>query len=617
MRRRWPLLATALTALLATSASSSAAILDVRVNSAAGPALCVSTSALASSVTAIVGRPGGGALVTVASATPEATQCDGSAGRSFRPALPFDGLDGAAGATLAIADSTGDSLTVPFPVAGFETANGGFSGRLHLRNLPTAGTTQVGNGGSLPVTGVTSGAYDSAGAIATPDATVVVTSAIGGTPYRADIAPRAFAADVSSATGATTVAVRGADPGGGALAIELTAPGGGALARTTANPRIGAGLGATATLPVSAPSGSAVTVTQGTWSTRTQLASASLTADGFTVSVPPSPAGCAAQHTCLAGTYAWALQLHDPAASAGAADALGPCHALGPDVSGVAGCGAFAGARTAVTASGELPVVDDAVTVTLTDVSLGSSNLRAVAGGARGSLDDGSLHVRGAARQPLTAAISSPRGALPPLRTTRTVLTNASGVAELGPERTPFTLRVADGATVSLSGAGAGSVPLAFAYRLAAALAGPVLSGTAAPGARVLVEQSQGSRIDRQLTTASSSGAFMLTLHDPAAGDQVVITAGDPATHGATTLSLIVNGLVPRIQGIVDQQPVRAGALASVAGLPAGAGVRWGGDLPETLAGTSSNTYAEPVAAKKISIQGLGVRRCRTHADSG
>ena len=89
--------------------------------------------------------------MTVASATPEATQCDGSAGRSFRPALPFDGLDGAAGATLAIADSTGDSVTVPFPVASFETANGGFSGRLHLRNLPTAGTTQVGNGGSLPV----------------------------------------------------------------------------------------------------------------------------------------------------------------------------------------------------------------------------------------------------------------------------------------------------------------------------------------------------------------------------------------------------------------------------------------------------------------------------------
>ena len=129
--------------------------------------------------------------------------------------------------------------------------------------------------------------------------------------------------------------------------------------------------------------------------------------------------------------------------------------------------------------------------------------------------------------------------------------------------------------------------PLAFAYRLAAALAGPVLSGSAAPGARVLVEQSQGSRIDRQQTTASSTGAFTLTLHDPAAGDQVVITAGDPATHGVTTLSLIVNGLVPRIQGLVDQQPVRAGAVASVTGLPAGAGVRWGGDLPETLAGTS------------------------------
>ena len=49
---------------------------------------------------------------------------------------------------------------------------------------------------------------------------------------------------------------------------------------------------------------------------------------------------------------------------------------------------------------------------------------------------------------------------------------NRTGVADLGPERNAFPLRVADGATVGLSGAGVGSVPLAFRYRLAASLVG-------------------------------------------------------------------------------------------------------------------------------------------------
>jgi hypothetical protein len=205
----------------------------------------------------------------------------------------------------------------------------------------------------------------------------------------------------------------------------------------------------------------------------------------------------------------------------------------------------------------------------------------------RGSLDDGSLHVRGAARQPVVAAISSPRGSLPALRATRAVLTSATGVAELGPDRDAFPLYVADGATVSLSGAGVGSVPVAFRYRLSAALAGPVLSGSAAPGARVLVAHDQGGHVDRQVAIASVAGAFAVTLHDPAPGDAIAVSAGDPATHGVTTLSLIVDGLAPHIQGLVDQQPVRAGAVASTSGLPAGASVLWGGDLPATLGGTS------------------------------
>jgi hypothetical protein len=589
MRRRLPLLAVLAAALGTLPASASAAILDVRIDTAAGPALCVSTNALASSVTVIVGRPGGGALTSVVTSTPQATLCDGGAGRSFRPALPFGGLDGAAGATLAIADSTGDSVTVPFPVASFETGTAGFSGRLHLRNLPAVGGTQITNGGSLPVTAVSSGTYDSGGEIASPGSTVTVSSTIAGTPFRADVAPHAFAADVTSADGATAVRVHGADPGGGPVAIELiSAPAGSSLAATSAPARIGSGLDAIATLALAARSGAVVIARQGAWTTSTQFGSAGFTADGFSVSVVPSPSSCAAQHTCTSGTYDWSLALHDPVASPGATDAEGPCHALGPDVSGASGCGAFPpGARLVATSNGELPVVDDTVTVTMTGASLGTSSLRVTAPGVRGSLDDGSLHVRGTRRQPVMASISSPRGALPPLKATRTLLTNASGVADLGPERNPFTLHVGDGATVSLSGAGIGSVPLAFSYRLAASLSGGVLSGSASPGARVLVAQDQGTRIDQQVVTAAGSGAFAATLPDPAPGDHVVVSAGDPSTHGVTTLSLIVGGFVPRIQGLADQQPVRAGATAGVAGLPAGSSVLWGGDLPETLGGTS------------------------------
>ena len=595
MRRRLPLLAVLAIALAALPASASAAILDVRIDTAAGPALCVSTNALASSVTVIVGRPGGGALTSVASATPQATQCDGGAGRSFRPALPFSGLDGAAGATLAIADSTGDSVTVPFPVASFETGNAGFSGRLHLRNLPAVGGTQITNGGSLPVTAVSSGTYDSAGEIASPGSTVTISSTIGGTPFHADVAPHAFAADVTSADGATAVRVHGADPGGGPVGIEvISAPAGSTLASTSAPARIGSGLDAIAALPFAARSGAVVIARQGAWTTSTQFGSAGFTADGFSVSVVPSPPSCAAQHTCTTGTYDWSFALHDPASSPGASDAEGPCHALGPDVSGASGCGAFpSGAqRLTATSNGELPVVDDTVAVTMTGGSLGTSNLRVTATGVRGSLDDGSLHVRGTRRQPVMASISSPRGPLPALKATRTLLTNASGVADLGPERNPFTLHVGDGATVSLSGAGIGSVPIAFSYRLAASLSGAVLSGSASPGARVLVAQDQGTRIDQQVVTAAGSGAFATTLRDPAPGDRVVVSAGDAATHGVTTLSLIVGGLVPRIQGLADQQPVRAGATATVAGLPSGSSVLWGGDLPEALGGTS---FALPV----------------------
>ena len=252
------------------------------------------------------------------------------------------------------------------------------------------------------------------------------------------------------------------------------------IAHTSAAARIGAGLDATATLPLAAPPGSVVTAAQGAVVATHAARDRRVHGRRVHGRDPRLGSGLRRRSFCITGTYSWSLALHDPAASEGGTDALGPCAALGPDVSAVSGCAAFGGtARSTATATGELPVVDDSVTVGLTEPSLGTSSLRITAGGARGSLDDGSLHVRGTPRQPVAAAISSPRGPLPALRATRTVLTDRTGVADLGPERDAFPLRVADGATVGLSGAGVGSVPLAFRYRLAATLAGAVLSGTA------------------------------------------------------------------------------------------------------------------------------------------
>ena len=329
MRRRLPLLTAALTLLLAVPAGASAAILDVRIDTAAGPALCVSTSGLVTSVTVIVGRPGGATLAKLVSSVPQATQCDGSAGRSFRPELPYAGLDGAAGASLEIADSTGDSVTVPFGVASFQTVHGGFSGVLHLRDLPAGGTTQITNGGSLGPTPVSSGSFDS-GEIATPAAAVTVTATVGGKPFRAVLSPQPFAANVSVADGATSVTVHGADPAGGPVAIDLTAPGGTLIAHTSAAARIGAGLAATATLPVAAPPGSVVTAAQGAWSSSTRLATAAFTSDGFAVAIPSSAAGCDGDHSCTTGAYSWSLALHDPAARRAAPTRSGRAPHSGP-----------------------------------------------------------------------------------------------------------------------------------------------------------------------------------------------------------------------------------------------------------------------------------------------
>ena len=134
-----------------------------------------------------------------------------------------------------------------------------------------------------------------------------------------------------------------------------------------------------------------------------------------------------------------------------------------------------------------------------------------------GSLDDGSLSVLGAVRQPLVAAISSPRGALPELRMTRTALTDGAALQTSGPTATlpPPRRRRRDGQPERR---GRRIGPAHLQYRLARGALGRVLSGTTVAGARVLCSSTR-ARERSQLVTASASGAFAVTLHDPFAGD--------------------------------------------------------------------------------------------------
>ena len=149
----------------------------------------------ASSVSAVVGRPGGGTLVTVSAATPLATQCDGSAGRSFRPALPFGELDGAAGSTSR--SRTRPALARRFrsrSPASKRAAAGSADGctcatcrsRPARRSRTAAHSAHRGHVGGLR--------QPCRDCVTRP--TVTVTSTIAGIPFHADVVPRAFAVDV-------------------------------------------------------------------------------------------------------------------------------------------------------------------------------------------------------------------------------------------------------------------------------------------------------------------------------------------------------------------------------------------------------------------------------------
>ena len=379
----------------------------------------------------MVGRPGGGALVTVASAVPQATQCDGSAGRSFRPALPFGGGWTAPPARRSRSPTRpATASTAPFPVASFQTAHA----RLQRDRCTCATCRPAARRRSRTAARcrrpLSPRARSTAARSPRPAAPVTVTATIGGTPFRAVLSPQPFAAEVSVADGATAVTVHGADPAGGAVGDRPDGAWRGVARAHIGDRRAWApGWTRPSTLPLAAPPGRRRQRRAGRWSTSTRLGSAAFTGDGFTVSIPASAAGCAGAHSCVTGTLRLDARLPRPGGRDehdGCARAMRRARARRLRRERLRRIRAGT-ARTAVTADGGAARGGRQRTVDLTEPSLGTSSLRIAADGVRGSLDDGGLHVRGTPRQPVVAAISSPRGALPSLRATRTVLTRKGG----------------------------------------------------------------------------------------------------------------------------------------------------------------------------------------------
>ena len=301
MRRRFPLLAALAAAFVTLPASASAAILEVRIDTAAGPSLCVTTNARGQ-LGDRRGRPPRRRLARDRrerdvpwrrSATAPRAAASGRCCRSAASTAP-------PGRRSPSADSTGASIDgrrSPWPASRPHT--GGFSGSLHLRNLPAVAGTQITNGGSLPLTAVTSGALRQRRdrrARPRPSRSLRRRAACrsGPTSRREAVRRRR-----ERRRRLDRVTVHGADPSGGAVAIDLLAAAGGSPLRTASAPaRIGSGLDATAALPFARQAAARSPSRRRARGRRARGSATRRSRPTASASRSrPRPRGCAAQHT--------------------------------------------------------------------------------------------------------------------------------------------------------------------------------------------------------------------------------------------------------------------------------------------------------------------------------
>ena len=226
------------------------------------------------------------------------------------------------------------------------------------------------------------------------------------------------------------------------------------------------------------------------------LPQASLRPDGFDVSIPGGDTG----------NYDFGLRFFDPETISSLAP-TSPlrCLALGSAVSCSGGAPA---SRLSASAGGLFVVPGDSVDVTATESDGDSASVSATAGGLSGSLDDGSLIVRGAPRALVLAALRSPRAApLAPFVATHSDRTDASGTATL---EDSFAVHIQNGAVATLSGPATGPTAQTFTWDLVASVgASGVVSGTTYANARVAVDHEQGGRTEHLETTANAAGSVL------------------------------------------------------------------------------------------------------------
>ena len=359
----------------------------------------------------------------------------------------------------------------------------------------------------------------------------------------------------------SSVTIFGADPLGGAVGSTLNSSGGSLIGRAALRPRVGGdcsfGCSASATFDVPTPSTGGVLAVAGQagWfpAHNVTLPTGSLRLDGFDVAIPAGDTG----------SYTPTLRYFDPeSVSSLAPQSALRCLELGGAVT-CPGTGPLN--RLSVSAGGLFVVPGDTVEVTATDSDGDSAAIAATAGGLSGSLDDGSVVVRGAPGAILSATLKSPR--TPPLdpytetSTDRTDLTGTDTLVDA------FSVHIANGATVTISGPATGPIAQTFNWRLTAAIdAGGVVRGTTYPLGTVAVDHVQGGRTEHLQTTADVAGNFAVALADARAGDVVNIAGADATSHQMTTMTTGVGAPPVTIAGVSDGQYVRGTITATVAG---------------------------------------------------
>jgi PKD domain len=551
--------AVALCAVLPTSASAAIDSIVVQPNAALADFLCLgstTTSPVRLALTTVEGTTLQTLTLPQADDTFD-TGCPGST-HAFEPgaALPAGAAQPAfgrypAGARI-IATQDGVSVAFALPYGAFA------SGTTRLRSLPnpaalTGGVVAASAPGTYTGAAATQGDPVTANGTETDSAAHVI-------PITETFTPARYRVSLES----STVRVLGADPLGGAVAATLSAPGGALLGRATLRPRVGADCSSSCSASDSfdAPPASggtlAVTGQPGWFPAHTiTLPSGSFRLDGFDVSIP----------TGYAGSYDFALRFFDPeSVSSLAPSSPFRCLELGAAVT----CPGGSPVNRLAVSAGAFVVPGDTVDVTGTDADGDVATITATAGGLSGSLDDGSVTVRGAPHAQLTAALRSPHSPpLDPYVESYTDRTDETGTDTLVDA---FSVHIQNGATVTLSGPATGPIAQTFTWKLAASMdASGVVRGTTyglAPVAVDLVGGSSdnGARTAHFQTTADVAGNFAVALGDVRAGDVVNVAAADATTHQMTTTTLGFGAPPVTITGVSDGQYVRGTVTPTVAG---------------------------------------------------